>query len=480
MTAIASPDSPIVFGTDGWRARIDDPNPSAAFNEANVVSVIQALAAYWKQNHMIGTAPIIGYDRRRDSEKMARVVAEVLAANGFPPLLASRYCPTPTVSWMVKDRRAIGGVVITASHNPWMWNGVKFKEAYGGSASPEYTKAVEALIQAGHGQSMKRDVDEPIETFDPHDAYLAQLARLIDLPKIKKSGVTVLYDSLYGAGSGYLSALLGDQIVPLHHEADFRFGGLNPEPIAANLGALMDGVKKGGYAMGLATDGDADRIGAVDERGHYVSTHQIFALILRYLVEKRGMRGPVIKSVSVTKMLDVMGAAYGIPIHETPIGFKHICKKLVETEAMLGGEESGGIGFGPHVYERDGLLNGLFLLEMCAVYGKPLSELVRDLERDFGAFAYDRLDIHLKDGDTARLRETLSRAFPQTVAGKTVERVQTIDGVKLHFTDRAWLLFRLSGTEPLLRIYAEAESDVAVNRLLAEACAFLSIDPAAA
>ncbi len=278
----------IAFGTDGWRAQIDD-----SFHEQNVERVIQALADYWRRGRFSGSPAVIGYDRRRDSEAMARVVAEVLIANGFPVLLASQFCPTPTVSWMVKDRGAIGGVVITASHNPWQWNGIKFNEGFGGSASPEYTSAVEAELarSLAEGQMPTRARGAAISTFNPKHDYFAELARWIDLERIKRSGLRVLNDPLFGAGTGYLRDLLGaNSVDDIHAEADFRFGGLNPEPIEQNLQALMEAVPRGGYSLGVSTDGDADRIGAVDETGRYLTSHQIFALLLRYLVEVRDGR----------------------------------------------------------------------------------------------------------------------------------------------------------------------------------------------
>lgn len=456
----------IAFGTDGWRALMRDLSPDGEFTEENVAWVSQALADYWKRQGFTGTGPIIGYDRRKNSAEMAQLVAEVLAGNGFLPLLSSQFCPTPTVSWMVKERGAIGGVMVTASHNPWQWNGIKFKESYGGSASPEYTAGVEALLAENEGRKVKRSRFAPISSFDPGLDYLAQLSRLIDIPRIRGTGLKALYDPLYGAGSGFLKRLLPDHIHEIHTAADYRFGGLNPEPIAANLHELMEQVKNGDYLVGLATDGDADRIGAVDERGRYITSHQFFALLLKYLVEKKGLRGPIVKSVSTTKMLDILGEKYGLHVYETPIGFKHICKKFVEAKALLGGEESGGIGFGPHVYERDGLLNALFLMEMIIDYDKTPSDLIRALEHELGPFAFLRLDLHLEGTMREQAERALAKPSPDSLAGKRVARVQTIDGCKLHFADQSWLLLRLSGTEPLLRIYAEARSDEEVRALV--------------
>lgn len=461
----------IAFGTDGWRARIDEAD---GFCEANVRRVIQALADYWKREGMRGSAAVVGYDRRRDSEAMAAVTARLLAANGFPVLLSEQFCPTPTVSWMVKGRGSIGGVVITASHNPWQWNGVKFKESYGGSASPEYTQAVESLLpESVPNMEAALSASSLITTFDPHPAYHAELKRFVDIDRIRASGIRILHDPMYGAGSGFLTALLPDTVREIHAAADFRFGGLSPEPVESNLRELSREMQVGRYDLGVANDGDADRIGAVDERGRYITSQQIFALILHYVVTRKGLTGPVVKSCSTTRMIDRLGERYGFPVHETPIGFKHICKKFVALDALVGGEESGGIGFGPHVYERDGVLNALFLAEMVATCGKTMSELIAALEAEFGPLFYERLDLHLDEEVASRARKTLGASPPRELAGRAVTRTETLDGLKLHIAGGAWLLLRFSGTEPLVRIYAEAESPDEVKELIQAGKSFL-------
>ena len=478
----------IKFGTDGWRAIIDQD-----FTLENVEKVIQAFCDS-RDAPSPGLRPpspsrgegrgegetrgkvILGYDRRLNSEEAAVRVAEVLAGNGFHVEISDQYCPTPCISWMVKDSAASAGIMITASHNPWQWNGVKFKESYGGSASPEYTAHIERKIienEKTGRRIQKINFDPtakkgPITRFSPLNRYLNQLKSLVDIEVIKKSGLRILNDPLFGAGTHFLKILLGEMVDEIHTAADPKFGGLNPEPIDKNLGELMEKVKTGRYDIGLATDGDADRIGAVDGDGNFVNSHQIFALLLKHYVEDKKLKGAVIKSVTATEMISVLGKKYKIPVIETPVGFKYICSELVKHNALMGGEESGGISFAPHVHERDGILNGLMLLEMMAQRKKNLKELIDELYREIGAFYFDRVDLHLERGKIENLTERLTSLKIEEIAGHKVAQKNFIDGFKYILDDSSWLMIRASGTEPLVRIYAEAGSMEKVKVLLRE------------
>ncbi len=452
------------FGTDGWRAEI-----AKEFTFENVERMAQAYADVLKSNvgaiHELPLQPIpIGYDRRFLSPDFAKAFAAVMIANGFKMSLSSHYCPTPCISWIAKETKAPGGVMITASHNPFQWNGVKFKESYGGSAAPAFTKIVEDKIdendRAGK-KPQKISIDEisksPLYSEFSTEKYIGQLRSQIDLKLIQQSKWKIAHDPLFGAGSGYLTKILEQPITELHGETNPSFGGLNPEPIEKNLRDFMTLVKTQSFDVGLATDGDADRIGAVDEEGNFISPQQIFALLLKHLAEK-GLRGDVVKTVSTTHMVDILAKKYNLPVHELPIGFKHICGKFLETNPLIGGEESGGIGIPSHVYERDGLLSGLLLVEMMSVKKKRLGDILKDLTNEIGPFHFIRDDVHFAESELLRVKEKITTLQPSTLAGQKVARVNRMDGIKIYLEDNSWLLMRLSGTEPLLRIYAEAST----------------------
>ena len=480
----------IKFGTDGWRAIIGE-----EFTFDNVAKVAQAYADVISSSPpspllhhagegwpKAGVRIPIGFDRRFLSEEFAKTVATVLAANGLAASLSKTYCPTPCISLTAKTTNAPGGVMIPASHNPYQWNGVKFKEGYGGSASPAFTAKVEAAIQADikNGTSPKKIPFEEgvqqglIGSFDPLTEYVQALRSQIDLGVIKKADWKIAYDPLFGAGAGYLEKVLETPVREIHQESNPGFRGLNPEPIDKNLSALMHLVRDKKFDVGLATDGDADRIGAVDERSNFVNSHQIFALILNHLIEK-GLRGDVVKTVSTTRMIDIIAARHNLKVHETPIGFKHICAKFLEITPLMGGEESGGIGIPSHVYERDGLLCALLLLEVMAVKKKRLGEILADLTKEIGPFHFRRDDVHLSIEDLARLREGGSKLNPDRVGGLKVREINRLDGTKFLLEDESWLLLRVSGTEPLVRIYAEASSPEKTHRLIEEGRALLRL-----
>jgi phosphomannomutase len=418
-----------------------------------------------------GKRLFVGHDRRFLSRPFAERAAAVLAANGYSVYLSKDYCPTPCVSVMTKNEKAAGGVVITASHNPAPWNGIKFKESYGGSASPAFTSRVENRL--AQGVTVKQGGGE-ILSFDPHEDYVRALRDRIDVKAVARSNWKIAYDPLFGAGAGFLEKALEGPVCEIHGEENPNFGGLNPEPIERNLGELMALVSGGKFDVGLATDGDADRIGAVDESGRFVTPHQIFALILNHLIE-RGERGDVVKTVSTTGMIDKIASKHGLAVYETPIGFKHICNKFLEITPLIGGEESGGIGIPSHVYERDGLLCGLLLLEIMSAKKKKLGELLKDLERDIGPFHFLREDVHLSEDERKKAVDRLASPPVSSLAGAKVKDVNRLDGTKYLLKDGSWLLLRLSGTEPLVRIYAEAPSTDLSSRLIQEGRCLLNL-----
>lgn len=460
---------PIKFGTDGWRAIIGDD-----FIPENIVQVIQAYADLYPTLPRAGEPVYIGYDRRAQSPESAKLVAQVLVGNGIKVVLSEQFCPTPCVSWMVKETKAAAGIMVTASHNPPTWNGIKFKESYGGAASPAFTDPIEVQIAknkaAGKRAKTADLAQSPLfKTFNPHADYVQQLARLVDVGKIKASGLKALHDPLFGAGTDFLPDLIGGCVDQIHTEADTNFGGLHPEPIQPYVDEAMAVMKKGGYDICVITDGDADRIGALDENGNYVTSHIIFALLLLNVIERKKWTGNVIKSITTTQMIDRICAHHGRDLITTPVGFKYISPALNQAGMMIGGEESGGIGFPLHVCERDGLLCALMLMELMASTGKRMSELIADLQERFGPVAYKRIDLKLDNDTVARAKQRLTQWDLKDLCGRKIKFLNTLDGYHFLRDDDSWLLIRGSGTEPLLRTYAEAESLEECDLLLQEA-----------
>lgn len=487
----------IHFGTDGWRAVISDD-----FTFANVRKVAQAIAdktladnrdrgpgtgdqASGVESHSPVPSPqslismIVGFDTRFLSDRYAQTVAEVLAGNGIRVWLAQADAPTPLVSYAIVEKGADGGVMITASHNPPRYNGIKLKAAYGGSASPKDGAEIEQRIQENE-EAGKPVLSLPIEEgiakglitrFDPMPAYRRHLDKLIDWDTIRRAGLYVAVDAMFGAGRVYLRGLLeeaGCRVTELRGDLNPGFGGAHPEPIARHLGPLFQAMATGEFALGLATDGDADRIGAVDPNGRFIDPHCILALLLEHLVHDRGLRGSVVKTVSTTQMLNRLAEHYGLPLHETPVGFNHISDLMISDNVLLGGEESGGISMQGHIPEGDGILMGLLLVEMVAKRGKSLSGLLQDLmnQPHVGHFFYGRDDLTVKPFKKAALVAALMKRLPIELAGVSLERGSDRDGVKYILADNSWLLIRPSGTEPVLRVYAEAHSDAQVRALL--------------
>ncbi len=452
----------VKFGTDGWRGVIADD-----FTMENLRRVARAAAVYVLEHEDSSRGVVAGYDTRFASERFARAAAEELARAGLRVWLASEACSTPAVSYAVRHYNAAGGVVITASHNPWQWSGFKFKARYGGSASPSIIEKIEQALQR---EAPEKPGGEVIEA-DFRGPYLERLAALADLPKIAAAGFQLAVDPMFGAGRGYLPALFeahGIRYREIHSRRDPLFGGLQPEPIEPHIAELRRTVIEGGYAAGFALDGDADRVGAVDPSGMFVDSHRIFAILLEYLVEQRGQRGEVAKTFSTTKMVDRIAARHGLLVHETPIGFKYICDHMLQRDILIGGEESGGIGVRGHLPERDGVLNSLLLAEVMAHHRSTLGELVARLHSRYGPQYYNRADLHLPIGQKERAVDLFTRERPEQIAGFRVAGIETLDGIKFLLEPNAWVLIRASGTEPLLRTYAEAPSSEAVEAILAE------------
>lgn len=461
----------IKFGTDGWRGII-----ARDFTFQNLSRVAQATMDYLNREGLGNKGIVIGYDRRFMSRDFARCVAEIAAGNDIHVRLTEDYAPTPAVSWAVRETASGAGIMITASHNPPEYNGFKIKEAFGGSALPTTTKIIEEIVQYNF-ENDHRVISIPysealqkgaIELFDPSEGYFHQISRYVDLDLISKAGIKAVIDPMYGAGSGYIPRLLPG-VDEIHNIENPSFGGNPPEPIGQNLMELSSLLKCGKYRIGLALDGDADRIGAVDENGDFFSSHCIFTVILRHLVEYKKLTGAVVKTVSTTRMIDLLAAKFGMELFETPIGFKYICQLMLERDILMGGEESGGLGVKGHIPERDGILLGLLLLEAIAVSGKGLKQLLDETMDDIGHFFYQRIDRRIENSAKEELIAKLKSNPPTEIDGQNVVATNFSDGFKFIFESGDWLLIRPSGTEPVLRLYSEAGSLEQVERFLHQA-----------
>ena len=447
----------IKFGTDGWRGVIADD-----FTFANVRRVAQATADYWNAQPL-PKKTIVGYDNRFFSEVYARLVSEVLAANGIETLCAPEAVPTPAISFAVRAQKLCGAVMITASHNPPEFNGYKIKADFAGSATPEICAAIEARVDASPVKTVK--FEGAVEIYDPRPAHVAFIKKMVDLKAIKRAKLRPVFDSMHGCGGLVLEKLAGGTTI--RADRDVLFGGVNPEPTGKNLGALMAAVKAQRAPIGLATDGDADRLGVVDDRGRYVSIQLVFAVLLLHVLRNRQERqGIVVKSGNCTVLIERICQAFGLQCVEVPVGFKWICQQMREHDVLMGGEESGGLGFRGHIPERDGMLANLMLLEMLAMTGKRFSRLIDEVQKEFGRSAYDRIDMHFPLEKRQLLLEYLAKNPPATLAGVPLREVKTYDGVKYIAGNDSWLMFRTSGTEPIIRIYSEAASAAKVRQLL--------------
>jgi len=458
----------IQFGTDGWRGVIAD-----TFTFENLSLVAQATMDYLHKEGLAEKGLVIGYDRRFLSREFAEHVAGIAAGNGIRTWLCREYSPTPAVSWAVHERGAGAGVMITASHNPPRYNGFKVKESFGGSARPSTTKILEQMVARNMADSRpvlavtlaEALASGLVQFFDASTPYLNQLGKYVDLELIRSAGIKAVVDPMFGAGCGFLPHLVPG-ITEIHGTENPSFGGHPPEPIAEHLCELSTLVASGAFRVGLALDGDADRIGAIDERGEFFSSHRIFTVLLRHLYERKGVRGGVVKTVSTTRMIDLLAAKYDLKLFETPIGFKHICEMMLEHDILMGGEESGGLGVKGHIPERDGILMALLLLEAMAMSGKGLRQLLEETMDEIGHFHYARIDLPIENAAKLRLMEELSCAPLASVAGFEVVQHNFSDGFKYIFQDGSWLLIRPSGTEPVLRLYSEAGDPARVTLLL--------------
>lgn len=466
---------PIRFGTDGWRAIIAED-----FTFDNVRLCAQGAADLMKYHSLAYRGFMVGYDTRFASAEFAAAVAEVTAGNGIPTLLCDRAAPTPTIAYNLVARDAGAGAVITASHNPAAYNGFKYKPDYGGSASPEIVSELESRIAAAESSGGVQQISLEqarasglLEEFDPQPDYLNHVASFVDLAAIRNAGLDIVVDSMHGAGAGYLARLLdggSTRVIEIRSEPNPAFPGMaQPEPLAHNLRPLIDEVSDRTADIGLATDGDADRLGIVDDDGQFLTTLQTFALLCMHQLDTLGRRGPLVRSITMTGMIDKLGAIYDVPVHETPVGFKYLGPVMMAQDALIAGEESGGYAFQGNVPERDGILSGLMLLDLMVKTDMDIQDLLGELEDKVGPHHYDRLDLPFDEDIRGTIVSRLQGPAPSYLAGKQIEQVDTQDGFRYLLEGGYWALIRFSGTEPLLRIYAEAESPDDVQMLLAEA-----------
>ncbi|MBM4443877.1 MAG: phosphoglucomutase/phosphomannomutase family protein [Chloroflexi bacterium] len=470
----------IRFGTDGWRGVIADD-----FTFGNVRYCAQGLADHLNDDGVGRQGLVIGYDTRFASENFAAAAAEVVAANGIKAYLCTQATPTPMVSYATVNHRAAGAIIITASHNPAQWNGFKIKTSDGASAPTSVEADIESrLPQIIASGSVKRlPLEEAVkkglvEHLDASPAYYEHIARFVDLGELRRAGLKVAVDSMYGAGSGHFRRLLqgGEtQIAEINGERNPSFPGIQPEPIARHLTRLSETVRTRGADVGLATDGDADRVGIVDEKGIPLTPLQIFALLALYLLEVRGERGPIVKTLTTSSMLFKLGDLYNVPVHETRVGFKYVAPKMISDNALIGGEESSGFGFRGHLPERDGILAGLYFLDFMHKLGRTPSQLIDYLYSKVGPHHYQRVDLEFPPVDRQRIIGQLASDRPSRISGSEVVKVNTVDGYHFSLADGSWLLIRLSGTEPILRIYAEASSMDRAQTLVAEGRRLLGV-----
>ena len=470
----------IVFGTDGWRGRIAED-----YTFDNVRRCAHGFASYLQAQGKGGERIIVGHDQRFGSEHFAAAAAEVLAAHGFRILITQGATPTPVISYAVVAQKAAAAVNITASHNPPADNGFKVRDEHGGAIAPERLIEIEQRIPAV-GSVRRIPLQEGkeqglIEYFDPAPAYLEQLARLIDVRPIKDAGLTVVVDAMWGNGAGWFPRLLGGgrtRIVEIHAERNPIFPDMSrPEPIPPNIDVALAKVRRVRADVAIINDGDADRVGVSDEHGRFVNQLQVYALLAMYFLEVRGERGPIVKTLSTTSMLEKLGALYGVPVYQTGVGFKYVAPKFMETNALLGGEESGGYAFRGHVPERDGILAGLYILDLMVRLGKTPSQLIEHLYSQVGPHYYDRIDSRFSPELREATKQHILDYRPSTIGGLGVTGLDTSDGFKFGLADGGWLLIRFSGTEPILRVYCETTEKQRVRPILEDGLRIAGLRP---
>lgn len=454
--------SRIKFGTDGWREII-----AREFTFENVKFVTQAVAEYISNHDMSERGVVIGFDNRFLSEHFAKAVAEVLCGNGIKVYMTGRATPTPVTAFAVKHLSAGGAIMLTASHNPPEYNGIKFIPEYAGPALPYITDEIEAnlhkVLDRGQFQELRYDKARGqglITDIDPFDDYIAHLKTLVDLEVIGRAKLKIIVDPMYGAGIGYLDRILTDagcEVKVIHGYRDPLFGGSMPEPSAKVLVELKEQVTSGGAHLGLAMDGDADRFGIIDSDGTYIVPNQVLYLIYYHLINSRGMKGPVARTVATTHMLDRIAAHYEQEVDETPVGFKYMGESMMKKGSILGGEESGGLSIAGHIPEKDGILAAAMIAELVAVEKMPVREILRSLEEKFGVLVNERLDIHTTPENKEKVLNIIKELTPESIAGIAVAKILAIDGKKFVLADASWVLIRPSGTEPLFRIYVETD-----------------------
>jgi len=459
----------IRFGTDGWRGMIAED-----YTFDNVRRAAQGFASYLLEQGRQGQSVVVGYDKRFHSENFAAAAAEVLAGNGLNVYLTEGATPTPTIAYAVVDKKACGAVNITASHNPPTDNGFKVRDENGGAIDPEGLKRIEALIPASVEEVKRIELndgmrDGKIVMFDASDAYTANIKKLVDLQKIKDAGLTVLVDAMWGNGAGWFTKLLEGgktKVIEIHNTRNPSFPEMRrPEPIPPNINVGLKATVEHHADVLLITDGDADRCGFGDEKGEFINQLRAYGLLAFYLLEVRGERGPIVKALSTTTMLNKLGKLYNVPVYETGVGFKYIAPKMIETDAMIGGEESGGYAFKNHVPERDGILAGLYFLDFMVSTGKKPTQLLDLLFSKVGAHFYDRIDTPFS-GDRKSREQAILSANPETIGGLKVTELVTVDGFQFRLEDGGWLLIRFSGTEPIMRVYCETTHEDRVQAIL--------------
>ena len=459
----------IKFGTDGWRGQIAED-----YTFANVRRCAQGFSDYLLSHYDRGEWVVVGYDKRFDSENFAAAAAEVLAANGFRAYLTEGATPTPVIAFSIVNKQAVGGVNITASHNPATDNGFKVRNEFGGAIAPEGLKEIEGLIPNSEEIVKRVRAEEAIQDgrivrFDPAPDYIEHLHSLIDLRPLKDAGLKVLVEPMWGNGAGWFPRLLAGgktQVTEIHNTRHPLFPEMTrPEPIPPNVNVALDATLEHGADVLIITDGDADRLGVGDENGQFIDQLRVYALLAYYLLEVRGERGPIVKTLSTTNMLNKLGKLYGVPVYDVGVGFKYVAPKMLETDAMIGGEESGGYAFHGHVPERDGILAGLYILDMMIKLGKKPSELLDLLFSKVGAHYYDRIDTRF-EGDRKTREKMILNAPPKTLGGLAVTGFDNTDGFKYSLEDGGWMLIRFSGTEPIIRVYTETTHQDKVQDIL--------------